>query len=77
MSRQCLLVAAVFLVGVILGAVACQETPQASADSRVSDFLQVGQWYAAADSDGNPYYFEVSQIINDSWILAQTEYGHA
>ena len=78
MNRRCLLLAVVFLVGVIAGAVACQETPDVSADSRVSDFLKVGKWYNAAGSDGDFYSFQVSQIINDSWILAQTEtYGDA
>jgi hypothetical protein len=75
MNRQCLLVAVVLLIGVIVGAVACQETPEASADSRVSDFLEVGKWYNAAGSDGDWYSFTVSRIINDSWILAHTEYA--
>lgn len=74
MSRQCLLLAVVFLVGVIAGAVACEETPQAGADSRVSDFLKVGTWYNASGSDGDYYSFSVKQVINDSWIRASTEY---
>lgn len=78
MTRRTLLVlvAMVFLVGVIAGAVACQETPESGADSNVSDFLEVGETYRAWTSDDNYYgSFIVLQIISDDWVLARTGYG--
>jgi len=75
MKGQWLLVAIALLAGFVLGAVACDETPQAGADSRVSDFLRVGQHYMAIGSDANYYELAVSEIVNDSWIVASTEYG--
>lgn len=75
MSKRAILVVVVFLIGVIAGAVACQETPQANADSRASDFLQVGKYYSAGGSDGEPYYFSVEEIVNDSWIVYSTDHS--
>lgn len=75
MSRRWLLVVVVFLAGVIAGAVACQDTPQAGAESRVSDFLQAGRSYGGLTPGTGILSFTVTQIINDSWILAHTEYG--
>lgn len=73
--RQWILVALALLAGFALGTVACEDTPPTGADSRVSDFLRVGQSYRAWASDGDYYSFTVSQIVNDSWIVASTGYG--
>jgi len=75
MKKQWLLVVVALLAGFLLGLVACADTPEADAQSRVSDFVIVGQRYWARCSGGGTYSFTVSEIVNDSWVAADTEYG--
>jgi len=74
MSREWLLVAIALLAGFILGAVACDETPEAGADSPASDFLTVGGSYYAYSSAGNYHKFTVLEILNDKWVLVDSDY---
>lgn len=80
MSRNKLIgitVACIVVVIVVVIATAGGPTPPAGADSPVSDFLEVGDFYYAISSSGSYYWFQVLEIVNDKWILvdAPETYG--
>jgi len=69
MKKEWLLVAIALVAGFIMGAVACEETPEAGANSPASDFLEVGGVYLAYCSGREYHHFEILAIVNDKWIL--------